>query len=66
MTDTPEGIPPAGPRLARRPWGDDDRPATGIASDEQVAIWRKAVDQMPDRELDEELVKLLELIHHKF
>ena len=66
MTDTPDPLPPAGPRLARRPWGADDQPATGIASDAQVAAWRRAVHQMPDDELDDELVKLLELIHHKF
>ncbi len=30
-----------------------------------IARWRKLVDEMPDEELDEELVKLLELIHHE-
>jgi hypothetical protein len=66
MTDTFDDPPAAGPRLARRPWGDDEHPASGVASDDQVARWRRDIHDMPDAQLDEALVKLLELIHHKF
>lgn len=40
-------------------------PLEGGASPEVVDAWRDYVHDLPDELLDQELVRLLELIHHK-
>ncbi len=42
-----------------------DAPLEGGASPEVVDAWRVYVHDLPDELLDEELVRLLELVHHK-
>ena len=65
MTNTPDSLRPLWPRPDDRKWSDEDRPRDGVASDALVEAWRRDVHEIPDALLDEELVKLLDLIHHK-